>query len=97
LDNLSLAIEHAEKDASLEHLLDGVKSTARSFGNALRETGVEVVSSVGQKFDPELHEAVDTVPVDDEKDGIVTAEFQTGYKFGERLLRPAKVQVGRSG
>jgi molecular chaperone GrpE len=97
LDNLNLAIEHAEKDASLEHLLDGVKSTARSFENALRETGVEVVSSVGEKFDPELHEAVDMVTVGEEKDGIVTAEFQTGYKLGERLLRPAKVQVGRSG
>jgi molecular chaperone GrpE len=96
LDNLNLAMEHAEKDASLEHLLDGVRSTARSFENALRETGVEVVSSVGEKFNPEIHEAVDTVPVEEEKDGLVTAEFQTGYTFGERLLRPAKVQVGRS-
>ncbi len=94
-DNLKLAIEHAESDASLEHLLDGVKGTARSFENALRETGVEIVSSVGQKFDPEIHEAVEMIEVDEQREGIVTSEFQRGYKFGERLLRPAKVQVGR--
>lgn len=95
LDNLNLAIDHAEKDSSLENLIGGVKGTARSFENALREVGVEAVPSVGMNFDPLIHEAIDMVPVDGEQDGKITAEYQRGYKFGEKLLRPSKVQVGK--
>jgi molecular chaperone GrpE len=95
LDNLNLAIDHAEKDASLEHLLGGVKGTARSFENALREVGVEAVASVGEDFNPELHEAIDMVEVKPDQDGKITAEYQRGYKFGDKLLRPSKVQVGK--
>lgn len=95
LDNLNLAIEHAEKDSSLENLIGGVKGTARSFENALREVGVEAVASVGVDFNPELHEAIDMVTVDAEDDGKITSEYQRGYKFGDKLLRPAKVQVGK--
>lgn len=95
LDNLNLAIDHAEKDSSLENLIGGVKGTARSFENALREVGVEAVPSVGMNFDPLIHEAIDMVQVDGEQDGKITAEYQRGYKFGEKLLRPSKVQVGK--
>ncbi len=95
LDNLTLGIEHAEKDSSFEKLIGGVKGTARSFENALREVGVEQIPAIGTKFDPLLHEAIDMVEVDAEKDGEVVGEFQRGYKFGEKLLRPAKVQVGK--
>jgi molecular chaperone GrpE len=95
LDNLTLGIEHAEKDSSFENLIGGVKGTARSFENALREVGVEQIPSIGTKFDPLIHEAIDMVEVDAEKDGEVVGEFQRGYKFGDKLLRPAKVQVGK--
>ena len=95
LDNLNLAIDHAEKDSSLENLIGGVKGTARSFENALREVGVEAVASVGVDFNPELHEAIDMIEVEAEKDGKITAEYQRGYKFGDKLLRPSKVQVGK--
>lgn len=95
LDNLNLAIDHAEKDSSLEHLLGGVKGTARSFEQALMSVGVEAVPSVGTDFNPELHEAIDMVETDVENDGKITAEYSRGYKFGNRLLRPARVQVGK--
>lgn len=96
LDNLNLAIAASETDASFEHLLDGVKGTARSFEQALMSVGVESVQSVGADFDPELHEAVDMIPVETENDGRITAEYSRGYRFGERLLRPARVQVGKA-
>jgi molecular chaperone GrpE len=95
LDNLNLAIEHAEKDNSVEKLIGGIKGTARSFENSLRETGVEVIPAVGVKFDPQIHEAIDMVEVKADQDGVITGEFSRGYKFGEKLLRPAKVQVGK--
>jgi molecular chaperone GrpE len=95
LDNLNLAIDHAEKDSSLELLLGGVKGTARSFEQALMSVGVEAVPSIGTKFNPELHEAIDMVETDAENDDKITAEYSRGYKFGEKLLRPARVQVGK--
>jgi molecular chaperone GrpE len=94
-DNLQRAIEAAEQRSSFASLLEGVRGTFNSFDVALAGAGVEPVPAVGQAFDPELHEAVDTLPVDEERDGIVTAEYSRGYRMGERLLRPARVQVGR--
>lgn len=96
LDNLNLAIKASETDASFEHLLDGVKGTARSFEQALVSVGVEPIQSVGAEFNPELHEAVDTIAVEPENDGRITSEYSRGYKFGDRLLRPARVQVGKA-
>ena len=96
LDNLNRAVAASETDPSVEHLRNGVVGTARSFERALIDVGVEPVASVGEIFDPELHEAVDTVPADAENDGRVTAEYARGYRFGDKLLRPARVQVGKA-
>ncbi|RMF98704.1 MAG: nucleotide exchange factor GrpE [Acidobacteria bacterium] len=95
LDNLKLAIEHAEKESSLEKLIEGVKGTARSFEQTLANLGVEPIPSVGSDFNPEVHEAIDIIEVEPDKEGKVTLEYQRGYKIGEKLLRPAKVQVGK--
>jgi molecular chaperone GrpE len=96
LDNLNLAVAASEQDPSLDHLRNGVIGTARSFEKALMSVGVEYVPGIGAKFDPELHEAVDMKPVDPEQDGIITAEYSKGYRLGDRLLRPARVQVGKA-
>ena len=95
-DNLQRAIEAAESTSSFESLLEGVRSTASNFESALVAAGVEPVASVGQPFDPELHEAVDTTAVEPERDGTVTASYSRGYRMGDRLLRPERVQVGRA-
>ncbi|MBA3765515.1 MAG: nucleotide exchange factor GrpE [Acidobacteria bacterium] len=95
-DNLQRAIEAAESSSSFESLLEGVRGTSSNFESALAAAGVEPVPAVGQHFDPELHEAVDTIEVEEERDGTVTAEYSRGFKMGERLLRPARVQVGRA-
>lgn len=96
LDNLNLAIAASEQDPSVDHLRDGVKGTARSFEQALMSVGVETIPSIGTKFDPEVHEAIDMAEVDAHDEGTVTAEYSRGYKFGDRLLRPARVQVGKA-
>lgn len=95
LDNLNLAVAASETDPSLDHLRDGVIGTARSFEQALMSVGVETVPSIGSDFNPELHEAIDMAETDADQDGKVTAEYSRGYKFGDKLLRPAKVQVGK--
>ena len=95
-DNLQRAIEAGDAGESLEALLDGVRGTANGFERALAAAGVEPIDAVGAPFDPEMHEAVDTLEVEPERDGLVTAQYGLGYKLGDRLLRPARVQVGRA-
>lgn len=96
LDNINLAVQHGEQDHSIENMLVGVKGTARLFEQALIGIGVEPIASIGMDFNPELHEAVEMVETEPENDGKIIGEFSRGYKFGERLLRPARVQVGKS-
>lgn len=100
LDNLRRAVWAAERSDSKEPefraLLDGVKATAGLFDAKMREHGLTPVPSEGLEFNPEIHEAVEIVAVSPEQDNHVVAEFQPGYKFGDKLLRPARVRVGRS-
>jgi molecular chaperone GrpE len=95
LDNLQRATEAAESGASAEDVAEGVRRTAVSFENALAAAGVEPIESVGEQFNPELHEAVETAEVEPKDEGKVLEEYARGYKIGERLLRPARVKVGR--
>lgn len=96
LDNLHRALESADANHSLDALVEGVRGTASNFESALQAAGVEAIQSVGTGFDPELHEAVDMIEVEPERDGLVTAEYSRGYRMGDKLLRPARVQVGRA-
>lgn len=95
LDNLNRAVAASDGDPTVETLREGVRGTARSFEQALETVGVRPIVAVGETFDPELHEAIDMEETDPENDGKVIEEYQRGYMFGERLLRPARVQVGR--
>ena len=95
LDNLRRATEATESGSSPEQISEGIRQTAASFENALAAAGVEPIESVGQDFDPEFHEAVETVEVEPEMEGKVIDEYTRGYRMGERLLRPSRVKVGR--
>lgn len=96
LDNLERATEAADSGSTLEQVSTGVRQTAESFKNALATAGVEPVPALGELFDPELHDAVEIESADPESDGRVTAEYTRGYRIGDRLLRPARVKVGRA-
>ena len=96
-DNLNRAIDAADLDrAPREAILDGIRSIANRFQSALANAGVEPIESVGEEFNPELHEAVDTGETDPEMDGRVIEEYSRGFRMGDRLLRPARVKVGRA-
>lgn len=101
LDNLKRAIAAAEKsdnkNSDFVALLDGVRATANMFEAKMQSLGLSAApASVGEQFNPEIHEAVEIVPVAKGEDNRVIEEFQTGYRFGARLLRPARVRVGRA-
>lgn len=96
IDNLQRAIDAAESGGSKESLLDGLRGTISGFESVLAKTGAEPVEALAQPFDPELHEAVDTTEVEPALDNTVTAQYSRGYRLGNQLLRPARVQVGRA-
>jgi molecular chaperone GrpE len=96
MDDLERAIDAASKEGSNDVILQGVRSTANRFQSALTSAGVEPIAAVGEPFNPELHEAVETEETDPEMDGIVVDEYSRGFRIGDRLLRPARVKVGRS-
>ncbi|MBA3441440.1 MAG: nucleotide exchange factor GrpE [Pyrinomonadaceae bacterium] len=96
IDNLRRAMEAADGGGSLEALMNGLRGTVSGFESALAGLGVEPIAATGQMFDPQFHEAVDAIHVDAARDGMITTEYSRGYKMGDQLLRPARVQVGRA-
>jgi len=95
-DNLQRAIAAAESDSARDTIVNGLKGTLASFDAALAAAGVEPLVAIGEPFDPEKHDAVDLVPVEPAQEGRIVSEYAKGYKIGDRLLRPAKVQVGKA-
>jgi len=96
MDDLTRAIEAVSGDAPREAILEGIRRIATSFQSALTNAGVEPIVSIGEEFNPELHEAVDTQETSSEMDGKVIEEYSRGFRMGDRLLRPARVKVGRA-
>jgi molecular chaperone GrpE len=97
IDNFERAISSLETSGGdAESLRQGVELIHKQFKDALKKFGLEAVESVGQAFDPHLHEAVTMEATDKFKENTVIQEFQRGYRLGEKLLRPAKVKVASS-
>jgi molecular chaperone GrpE len=96
LDNLDRAIEAAE--GGHEGLLEGVSMVRDQFLSKLEHLGARRMDSMGKTFDPERHQAVSTVPVDDsDQDGKIVGIVTEGYMLDDDLLRPAMVAVGKHG
>lgn len=96
VDDLNRAIEAVSNNSPRDPILEGIRRIATNVDNALTNAGVEPIDAVGEVFDPELHEAVDTGEADAEMDGRVISEYSRGFRMGDRLLRPARVKVGRA-
>ena len=102
-DNLRRALDavtaeaHATADVGLKTLIEGVELTERSMQSALERHGVRMLEPVGQKFDPNFHQAMFEVPNPDVPNNTVVQVVQAGYTIGERMLRPAMVGVSKGG
>lgn len=97
LDNLQRALQaQISNKAQEESILTGVKMVLKHLQQALKENQVEEIPAAGQKFDPTLHQAVQTVPADDQHPAETVVEvLQTGYKLKDRVLRPSMVVVAQ--
>ena len=91
-DQLEDALEHVDGD---DPVVAGVRLTHRQLQHVLAQEGAQALESVGQVFDPRLHEAVEVTGGPGEQNRVVR-EFRTGYMLDGRLLRPARVRVVKS-
>lgn len=95
LDNLERAIEQGKESHNVEDLLAGVELTHKGLMAALEKFEVAPMESIGEPFDPNHHEALAMEESDDMDANSVLKEFQKGYKYKDRLIRPAKVVVAK--
>jgi molecular chaperone GrpE len=95
LDSFERALK-AGGDSNSNEFRNGIELIYRQFQDALQKIGVQPIVSVGQAFDPRVHEAVEMVDTTEVPDHHVLDELQRGYKYKERLLRPAMVRVARN-
>ena len=102
-DNLRRALESVSADeretasVALKSFVEGIELTERDFLSRLARHGVKKIEPQGQRFDPNMHEALFEAPDPSVPNGTVVQVVETGYSIGERCLRPAKVGVSRGG
>jgi molecular chaperone GrpE len=102
-DNLKRALEAipadalAKGDAGFKSLAEGVEMTERSLMAAMERHGVKKIEPLGQKFDPNFHQAMFEIPNADVPHNTVLQVAQAGFVIGDRMLRPALVGVSKGG
>ncbi len=95
VENLRRSLEAAKKGASNDDTIQGLELVLKAFMDSFGKLGLEEVPGKGAAFDPNIHEALTTMPVADAAlDQVVIEVFAAGYRIGSRLIRPAKVIVG---
>jgi molecular chaperone GrpE len=96
LDNLDRTIAAAVAHGDAPAVVDGVRLVRSQMASLLERYGVERIDARHQPFDPSIHDALSVVAVTHPSaHGVVVDQIEPGYRFGDRLLRPAKVVVGR--
>jgi molecular chaperone GrpE len=103
VDNLARALEHVPQEArtsadpAIRSMIEGVELTARDLEAVLNRHGVKKLDPKGQKFDPNLHQAIFEAPDETVPAGTVSQVVQSGWTIGDRVLRPAMVGVSKGG
>jgi molecular chaperone GrpE len=91
-DSMDLGLSAAQNATDVTTLREGMELTLKAFNQALERLGVAEVNPAGEKFNPELHQAISMQASDAEPNTVITV-VQKGYRLHERLLRPALVIV----
>lgn len=92
IDNFERSLKHVPKDLETNDYVQGIKGIVKQFEKSLETLGVSRVETVGQLFDPSLHEAVSMEDGDGSHE-IVSEELQPGYRLGDNVIRHAMVKV----
>ncbi len=92
-DHFNMAVMATETSDNMDAIKAGFKMIDTEFSNAIDDLGIKKVNAVGEKFDPNLHDAMAKEASDEVDEDMVIKQWSFGYKMGERLIRPAKVVV----
>lgn len=95
LDNFELGLNAARTDTKDSPILAGMDMVAKQLQDFLASVGVETLKVEGEKFDPNLHEAVAQEASADVPEGVIVRQLRKGFKLRDRLLRPATVTVSK--
>ncbi|MCX5638788.1 MAG: nucleotide exchange factor GrpE [Planctomycetota bacterium] len=95
LDNFERMLQNAQPAENAESVVKGIKITYDHTLDILRSHGIEQIKSLGEKFDPALHEAITQKSEPEKEEGVVLEEFAKGYKLNGRVIRPSKVIVNK--
>lgn len=93
LDNLEIAERHIKEAKDFKAVQEGVDMIQNQIQKFMKDIGVERIKAVGEKFDPHLHEAIETAQAEGKEEGTIIEEMQPGYRYHEKLLRPALVKI----
>lgn len=93
LDVFDKAVSVKTDDPKLQNYLIGFTMVNNQLGQILENYGVKKIKSMGEKFDPMYHSAIETIATDECEPGIVIEEIMTGYTYKDRILRPSMVKV----
>jgi molecular chaperone GrpE len=94
-DNLERALQSAPGVADPSSVIEGVRMVLKLFEDTTERLGLQRVKTIGERFDPAIHEAIQQMESHDHPPGTIIAEIAPGYRYGERLVRPAMVVVAR--
>jgi molecular chaperone GrpE len=93
IDNFELGLAAAKEQGAGSPIYSGMVLVQKQLGDLLTESGLQPIEAEGETFDPNLHEAIAHEPSDQISEGIVLRQTRRGYRYKDRLLRPAKVVV----
>ena len=93
VDNFELGLDAARGEGETSPVFSGMSMVLKQLMDFLTEQGLQPIDATGQKFDPNLHEAIAHEPSDQFPEGIVTRQTRRGYRMKDRLLRPSSVVV----
>jgi molecular chaperone GrpE len=93
IDSLDISEKHIKEAKDFKAVQEGVDMIHVQIQKFLKDIGVEKVKTVGEKFDPHQHEAIEITEANDKEEGLITEELKPGYSFNGRLLRPASVKI----
>jgi molecular chaperone GrpE len=91
LDNFQMGLDAARAESETSMIFMGMQMVARQFQDLMRDFGVQEIEAEGKMFDPNLHEAVATEPAPGAAEGSILRVTRRGFKYRDRLLRPASV------
>ena len=95
LDNFNVAMKKLPENLKNEENVKGMLQIKTQLQDFLKNQGLEEIKTVGERFDPNLHEVVGAVEMEDKEPGMIVEEIQKGYKLYGKVIRPAKIKINK--